>query len=132
MLAADGQQGQDLDDPSSIAGGQIFHRHGRQRQPLQPDPVVVLCTAEAERHAQPWSSPEVHIWGVAGNQTMDFREFHGDQQAEDELWSSWGANPVKSNYSRELIPGAPSRSSSVCLDGGTHPGGSAHSAYRRW
>ena len=50
--------------------------------------VVVLGTAEAERHNRSWSSPEVHIWRMAGNQAMDFRESQGDEQAEDELWSS--------------------------------------------
>jgi ketosteroid isomerase-like protein len=54
----------------------------------QHDQVVVLCTVQAERHGRSWSSAEVHIWRVAGNQAIDFREFQGDQQAEDEFWSS--------------------------------------------
>jgi uncharacterized protein len=47
--------------------------------------VVVLGAAETERHNRSWSSPEVHIWRMAGNQAMDFRESQGDEQAEDEL-----------------------------------------------
>jgi uncharacterized protein len=54
----------------------------------QHDQVVVLCTVKAERHGRAWSSPEVHIWRVAGNQAVDFREFQGDQQTEDEFWAS--------------------------------------------
>jgi ketosteroid isomerase-like protein len=52
------------------------------------DQVVVLCTVTAERHGRSWSAPEVHIWRVADQQAVDFREFQGDQQAEDEFWSS--------------------------------------------
>ena len=54
----------------------------------QRDQVVVLCTVAAERHGQSWSSPEVHVWRVAGQQAVDFREFQGDQQTEDVFWSS--------------------------------------------
>jgi uncharacterized protein len=52
------------------------------------DMVVVLCTVAAERHGQSWSSPEVHVWRVAGLQAVEFREFQGDEQTEDEFWSS--------------------------------------------
>ena len=54
------------------------------------DRVVVLCTVAAERHGQSWSSPEVHVWRVAGAKAVDFREFQGDQQNEDKFWSSPG------------------------------------------
>jgi uncharacterized protein len=56
----------------------------------QQDQVVVLCTVAAERLGQSWSSPEVHVWRVAGTQAVDFREFQGDQQTEDKFWSSPG------------------------------------------
>ena len=54
----------------------------------QGDQVVVLCTVAAERHGQSWSSPEVHVWRVEGDQAMDFREFQGAERTEDEFWSS--------------------------------------------
>ena len=54
----------------------------------QGDQVVVLCTVAAERHGQSWSSPEVHVWRVAGDQAVEFREFQGDEQTEDKFWSS--------------------------------------------
>ena len=54
----------------------------------QQDRVVVLCVVAAERHGQSWSSPEVHVWRVAGTKAVDFREFQGDQQDEDNFWSS--------------------------------------------
>jgi uncharacterized protein len=50
--------------------------------------VVVLATVSAERYGQSWSSPEIHVWRVVGDKAVEFREFQGDQQAEDEFWSS--------------------------------------------
>jgi ketosteroid isomerase-like protein len=52
------------------------------------DRVVVFATMSAERHGQPWSSPEIHVWRVAEGKAIEFREFQGDQQSEDEFWSS--------------------------------------------
>ncbi|MEV5379322.1 MULTISPECIES: nuclear transport factor 2 family protein [Streptomyces] len=50
--------------------------------------VVVLCTVSAERSGRaPWSSPEVHVWDIAAGKAVAFREFQGDQQAEDAFWS---------------------------------------------
>jgi ketosteroid isomerase-like protein len=49
--------------------------------------VVVLCTVSALRLGQHWSTPEVHVWRVAMGQAVEFREYQGDQQAEDEFWS---------------------------------------------
>jgi ketosteroid isomerase-like protein len=57
----------------------------------QQDRVVVLCTVAAERLGQSWSSPEVHVWRVAGGQAVDFREFQGDQRSEDKFRSSPGS-----------------------------------------
>jgi uncharacterized protein len=52
------------------------------------DQVVVLCTVSAERHGRSWSSPEVHVWRVAGGRAVAFREFQGNEQTEDAFWSS--------------------------------------------
>ena len=49
--------------------------------------VVVLCTVSAQRHGRSWSSPEVHVWRVVNGQAVEFREYQGDQQTEDEFWS---------------------------------------------
>jgi ketosteroid isomerase-like protein len=49
---------------------------------------VVLSTVTAERHGRGWSSPEVHVWQVRDGRATDFREFQGDQAAEDAFWMS--------------------------------------------
>jgi len=54
----------------------------------QRDQVVLLCTVSAERHGQAWSSAEVHLWRVAGGRAVAFREFQGDERAEDAFWNS--------------------------------------------
>jgi len=48
--------------------------------------VVVLSTVSAERNGQPWSSPGVHLWRVVDGKAVEFREFQGDQQTEDDFW----------------------------------------------
>jgi ketosteroid isomerase-like protein len=50
------------------------------------DRVVALTTVSAERHGQAWSSPEVHVWEVAGGRAVEFVEYQGDEQTEDEFW----------------------------------------------
>ena len=50
--------------------------------------IVALTTVSAERHGQAWSSPEVHVWRFQDARAVEFREFQGDQSAEDEFWSS--------------------------------------------
>jgi ketosteroid isomerase-like protein len=52
-----------------------------------PQHVVVLCDVSAQRHGKHWSASEVHVWRVTNGQAVEFREFQGDQQAEDEFWS---------------------------------------------
>jgi ketosteroid isomerase-like protein len=52
------------------------------------DRVVALTTVSAERHGQAWSSPEVHVWRVARGRAVEFVEYQGDQQTEDEFWSA--------------------------------------------
>jgi hypothetical protein len=54
------------------------------------DRVVVLCTESAERGGQRWSSPQVHVWTVNNGKATVFWQFQGDQQTEDEFWSSDG------------------------------------------
>jgi ketosteroid isomerase-like protein len=51
------------------------------------DRVVALATVSAERDGHAWSSPEVHVWRLVEGKAVEFREFQGDQQAEDEFWS---------------------------------------------
>ena len=52
------------------------------------DQVVALTTVSAERNGRAWSSPEVHVWRFAGGRAVEFREFQGDQQTEDEFWAA--------------------------------------------
>ena len=52
-----------------------------------PKRVVALCTVSAQRNGRQWSTPEVHVWRVAGGRAVEFREYQGDQHAEDEFWS---------------------------------------------
>jgi uncharacterized protein len=51
------------------------------------DVVVVLCTESAQRGSRSWSSPQVHVWTVRDGLAASFRQYQGDQQAEDEFWS---------------------------------------------
>ena len=50
--------------------------------------IIVLTTVSAERNGRSWSSAEVHVWRVQDGKAVAFREFQGDQEAEDEFWSS--------------------------------------------
>jgi uncharacterized protein len=52
------------------------------------DRVVVLSTVTAQRHGRTLSTPEVHCWRVVDGKAVEFREFQGDQQTEDEFWLS--------------------------------------------
>jgi ketosteroid isomerase-like protein len=54
------------------------------------DRVVALTTVSAQRDGRRWSSPEVHVWRLVGGVAVDFREYQGDQQSEDEFWTSSG------------------------------------------
>jgi uncharacterized protein len=51
------------------------------------DRVVILCTETARRGGRSWSSPQVHVWTIKNGRATAFREYQGDQQAEDEFWS---------------------------------------------
>ena len=50
--------------------------------------AVALCTVSARRNGRSWSSPEIHVWRVVDGKAVDFHEFQGDQQTEDEFWSA--------------------------------------------
>ena len=50
--------------------------------------IIALTTVSAERNGQTWSSQEVHVWRVQDGRVVAFREFQGDQEAEDRFWSS--------------------------------------------
>lgn len=49
--------------------------------------VVVLSTQSAERGGRRWSSPQVEVWTVKDGRASTYRQYQGDQQAEDEFWS---------------------------------------------
>jgi len=48
--------------------------------------VVVLSTVTAERNGQSLAASEVHRWRVVDGKAVEFREFQGDEQGEDEFW----------------------------------------------
>ena len=50
--------------------------------------IIALTTVSAERDGRSWSSPEVHVWRVQDGRAITFREFQGDQEAEDRFWSA--------------------------------------------
>jgi uncharacterized protein len=50
--------------------------------------VVVLCTESAQRGGRTWSSPQVHVWTVRNGRATVFWQYQGDQQTEDEFWST--------------------------------------------
>ena len=52
------------------------------------DRVVVLCTESAQRGGRSWWAPQVHVWTVRDGKAAVFREYEGDQQGDDEFWSS--------------------------------------------
>jgi len=54
------------------------------------DRVVVLCTESAQRGGRNWSAPQVHVWTVKDGKATVFWEYEGDQQGDDEFWSSNG------------------------------------------
>ena len=52
------------------------------------DRVVVLCTESAQRGTRYWSSPQVDVWTVKEGRATVFWQYQGDQQTEDEFWST--------------------------------------------
>jgi hypothetical protein len=51
---------------------------------LQADDVL------AQGDGRSWSSPLVHVWTVKDGKATVFREYAGNQPAEDEFWASRG------------------------------------------
>jgi len=51
------------------------------------DVVVALVTVTAERNDRTAAFAEVHVWRLANGRITAFREFQGDEQAEDRFWS---------------------------------------------
>jgi hypothetical protein len=68
-----------------LSGGtfrlQVMRCCGRSRHRAAPS---------ARRGGRNWSSPQVHVWTVKDGKATSFWESPGDQQAEDEFWSSHG------------------------------------------
>lgn len=52
------------------------------------DRVIVLCTESATRKGRDWSSPQIQAWTLCDGKLSVFWQFQGDQQTEDEFWSS--------------------------------------------
>jgi len=57
---------------------------------VRGDRVVVLCTESAQRGGRSWTAPQVHVWTVKDGKVTAFREYEGDEQGDDEFWSSPG------------------------------------------
>ena len=70
----------------TLSGGTL--RVGVDEIVASGERVIALTTVSAERGGRSWSSPEVHVWRVVNGRAADFREYQGDQQTEDEFWSS--------------------------------------------
>jgi ketosteroid isomerase-like protein len=68
--------------------------------------VVVLTTVSAERNGSTWSAPEVHVWRVVDGRAVEFREFQGDQQTEDEFWAAPETKTRQSGRIGITIPGS--------------------------
>jgi ketosteroid isomerase-like protein len=53
----------------------------------EADLVVVLVTVNAKRNGLSASFPEVHLWRMKDGKAIEFREYQGDEQREDQFWS---------------------------------------------
>ncbi|MBV9249981.1 MAG: nuclear transport factor 2 family protein [Acetobacteraceae bacterium] len=53
----------------------------------EDDLVMVLVTVNAQRNGISASFPEVHVWRMKGGKAVEFREYQGDEQREDQFWS---------------------------------------------
>jgi uncharacterized protein len=51
------------------------------------DLVVALVTVKAKRRGNSASFPEVHVWRLKSGKVVEFREYQGDEQREDQFWS---------------------------------------------
>ena len=51
------------------------------------DLVIALVTVKAQRNGVAASFPEVHVWRMKSGMAIQFREYQGDEQREDQFWS---------------------------------------------
>jgi uncharacterized protein len=51
------------------------------------DLVVALVTVNAKRRGSSASFPEVHVWRLKNGKVVEFREYQGDEQREDQFWN---------------------------------------------
>ena len=51
------------------------------------DLVVVLATIKAQRNGVSASFPEVHVWQLRNGKAIEFREYQGDEQREEQFWA---------------------------------------------
>jgi hypothetical protein len=51
------------------------------------DLVVALVTVNAQRNRISASFPEVHVWRMKDGRAVEFCEYQGDEQREDQFWS---------------------------------------------
>jgi len=63
------------------------HLIPRRKVLAEGDLVVALVTVKAERNDRAAAFQEVYVWRLANGRATDFREFQGDEQAEDRFWS---------------------------------------------
>lgn len=49
--------------------------------------VFVLCTVSATRHNLFAEFLEVHLWRIVAGRVVEFREFQGDELAENKFWA---------------------------------------------
>ena len=49
--------------------------------------VVALVTVNAQRNGISASFPEVHVWRMKDGKVIEFSEYQGDEQREDQFWS---------------------------------------------
>ena len=52
------------------------------------DLVVVLATVNAQRSGVAASFSEVHVWRLKTGNAIEFREYQGDEQREDQFWTA--------------------------------------------
>ena len=53
----------------------------------EDDLVVALVTVNARRKGVAAAFPEVHVWRLKDGKAVEFREYQGDEQREDQFWS---------------------------------------------
>ena len=51
------------------------------------DLVVALVTVNAQRNSVSASFPEVHVWKMKNGKVIEFCEYQGNEQREDQFWS---------------------------------------------